>query len=87
MNRGLLRKYPTALTTFLSLNAFAAETTLNVNYKSTMEFDAIGTCYLTITAYGSDGSTYTWTEEYWAYSNQNCQDLANFRLEQLNGQN
>ena len=76
-------------TVFLSLNAFAADVNINSNIKNDVSYDdVLGTCTITFTAYNSAGEAlYSWTEEYWAYSYSNCQDLANYRLEQLNNGN
>ncbi|SFI47348.1 hypothetical protein [Halpernia frigidisoli] len=70
-------------TTLLSMNLSAVESNSTVVTKDNVTFSK-GTCTMTFTAYGSDGSTYTWTETYWAYSYQNCQDLGKYRLDELN---
>jgi hypothetical protein len=79
----------TVATLLLSVNAFASDSMTNsksdVNYKNSFTIDNLGTCTMTFTAYNSAGEAlYSWTEEYWAYSYQNCQDLGKYRLEQLN---
>ena len=71
-------------TTLLSMNLFAAETNSTVVKNENVEFSK-GTCYMTFTAYYSDGSSYTWTESIWAYSWSNCKDLGQRRLDELNG--
>lgn len=73
-----------ALTAFLSINVFASSSS-DINYKNTVKIDSFGTCYMTFTAYNAAGEAlYSWTEEIWAYSWQNCQDLGGYRLKELN---
>ena len=73
------------MTIFFSLSAFAADFNANANLRNNIAYnDLLGTCTITFTMYNSAGeAVYSWTEEYWAYSYQNCQDLAKYRLEQL----
>lgn len=73
-------------TALLSVSAFAADVNTHPTFKNDVAYDdALGTCIITFTAYNAAGEAlFSWTEEFWAYSYSNCQDLANYRLEQLN---
>ena len=70
-------------TVLLSMNVFAATSNSTKIVKDDVSF-SLGTCTLTFTEYNSSGEAIrTWTETYWAYSYQNCQDLGNYRLKEL----
>lgn len=71
------------MTTFLSLNAFAAKQSLT--FESKVNYSVKGTCTMTFTAYNSAGQAlYSWTETRPADSYNQCLQMGLKRLAELN---
>ncbi len=76
-----------ALTTFLSISAFAANSTSTISYKQQVKFSVKGTCSITYTAYNSAGvAQYSWTEYSYGTNQADCDRQGRARTAALNAQ-